>query len=510
MEITAYVGEEQNAYFAARLSKTLTGTVRCGFKDPGGVLASARVGGTVGGDCLALRDDGRLSARTLLSAQAAEGSVQGYLEVRLCRDDPAVCTQPIEGSPWYLPYKVKVLKPSNLSPLQPLPGAFAWSQSWGRASRNADVPASVSALNFNRRWSNRNVTWARMSDGGRIYTNWSLYGGQRELGAFSEQDGARLWGPLQAMDWLSTPAAGNGRIWAVTRVPDLTVNQDRAVLAAFDGTTGQQVRQVLLEDAAPFSPSRTITQSPVLDAGSVYASTTLGQVSRHRESDASKVWSVRPTPGFFGATWGSDYPFSVADGRVAGFDGSTLWALDAGNGATLFTLKLTKAAAAAAVTGTPTAPALGPSGTAYVSMHYAVNPQDLGTGLWAVDLAKGTQRWFTPGVASNAVERAGTVYVAGMDNSLLALDAATGKELWRWNVPLEDAELWPQTSDLKAVLVLVGKLAFVSVGGSATGATYAIDLDSHQPVWRYHQGGDLTVTENGVLLINGAVAINLR
>lgn len=472
------------------------------------MLASAAVGGMVGGDCLALRDDGRLSARTLLSAQAAEGSVQGYLEVRLCRDDPAVCTQPIEGSPWYLPYKVKVLKPSNLSPLQPLPGAFAWSQSWGRASRNADVPASVSALNFNRRWSNRNVTWARMSDGGRIYTNWSLYGGQRELGAFSEQDGARLWGPLQAMDWLSTPAAGNGRIWAVTRVPDLTVNQDRAVLAAFDGTTGQQVRQVLLEDAAPFSPSRTITQSPVLDAGSVYASTTLGQVSRHRESDASKVWSVRPTPGFFGATWGSDYPFSVADGRVAGFDGSTLWALDAGNGATLFTLKLTKAAAA--VTGTPTAPALGPSGTAYVSMHYAVNPQDLGTGLWAVDLAKGTQRWFTPGVASNAVERAGTVYVAGMDNSLLALDAATGKELWRWNVPLEDAELWPQTSDLKAVLVLVGKLAFVSVWGSATGATYAIDLDSHQPVWRYHQGGDLTVTENGVLLINGAVAINLR
>ncbi|MDN8617138.1 hypothetical protein [Variovorax ginsengisoli] len=44
------------------------------------------------------------------------GSYSGSFEVRVCYDaNPLVCTQPVEGSPWQLPYKIRVLDPAEFS-----------------------------------------------------------------------------------------------------------------------------------------------------------------------------------------------------------------------------------------------------------------------------------------------------------------------------------------------------------------------------------------------------------
>lgn len=46
----------------------------------------------------------------------APGTYTGNFEVRVCYDaDPLVCAQPVEGSPWQLPYKIRVLGPADLS-----------------------------------------------------------------------------------------------------------------------------------------------------------------------------------------------------------------------------------------------------------------------------------------------------------------------------------------------------------------------------------------------------------
>jgi hypothetical protein len=45
------------------------------------------------------------TAQLTTSNTLAKGSYSGNLEVRICNDDPAVCAQPVNGSPWQLPYQ---------------------------------------------------------------------------------------------------------------------------------------------------------------------------------------------------------------------------------------------------------------------------------------------------------------------------------------------------------------------------------------------------------------------
>ena len=48
--------------------------------------------------------------RTAQTLQA--GVYEGALEIRLCKDDPKVCAQPHQGSPWRLPYRIQVAPPA--------------------------------------------------------------------------------------------------------------------------------------------------------------------------------------------------------------------------------------------------------------------------------------------------------------------------------------------------------------------------------------------------------------
>jgi len=54
----------------------------------------------------------------------AAGTYDGTLEIRLCKDDPKVCSQPHKGSPWHLPYHVQVNLPLTWS-IQAAPAIVA-------------------------------------------------------------------------------------------------------------------------------------------------------------------------------------------------------------------------------------------------------------------------------------------------------------------------------------------------------------------------------------------------
>jgi hypothetical protein len=58
-------------------------------------------------------------AQLQTSATLPTGSYDGILEVRLCKDDPTVCSQQHKGSPWQLPYHVQVNQPVSWSVQNP-------------------------------------------------------------------------------------------------------------------------------------------------------------------------------------------------------------------------------------------------------------------------------------------------------------------------------------------------------------------------------------------------------
>lgn len=74
------------------------------------------------------------------SASLAPGTHSGNFGVRVCFDDPLVCNQPVEGSPWAVPYTITVADPASLSyqrwdPGQQAPGFidnFAISEAGGK------------------------------------------------------------------------------------------------------------------------------------------------------------------------------------------------------------------------------------------------------------------------------------------------------------------------------------------------------------------------------------------
>ena len=492
MEITAYPGETQKFSIVARSSKTIPGLVKAAVIDKKGV--------TMGDLSLLPRSELVYVAQMDLSPELAPGLYQGSFEVRVCRDDPRVCAQPLEGSPWNVPYKITVQQSSNLTTLRPLAGVRGWSGMGGQAARNADVTtADIKAANFTRRWRNGRSWSALLSDGGRLYTTWD------QMAAFSEHDGALLW-ENATHRWLSGFSAGNGKLWGVYADYDSFSGESATTLLSVDGASGSELKKVKLEAGPPLSssPFPTTTLGPVVDAGSVYAGTTFGLVSRLTEPGGASVWSTRPV-GEVSKASGVNFPFSVAGGRVVGFDGVTLWSLDASSGAAQFKLPLTTTQVKEYQA---VAPVLGPSGTAYASTRYASSPTSATSVLMAVDLAKGQQRWTKFDIVSRVVERQGLVYGLGKDGALLALDVASGREQWRWELPEEYFAAFGGLSTFD--LILVGPYAFISVGTSVGGATYAVDLGTHQTAWRYPTAGALAVTENGTLLIDGSIAINLQ
>lgn len=85
----------------ANLDRMIDGTVNVGIIDTSGVLNAGSVSVTA---LSATSYRATLSSASTLAA----GSYSGSFQVRLCRDTPTTCAQPIAGSPWTLPYQFTV------------------------------------------------------------------------------------------------------------------------------------------------------------------------------------------------------------------------------------------------------------------------------------------------------------------------------------------------------------------------------------------------------------------
>jgi outer membrane protein assembly factor BamB len=127
---------------------------------------------------------------------------------------------------------------------------------------------------------------------------------------------------------------------------------------------------------------------------------------------------------------------------------------------------------------------------------YALEPGD-GRLLWRTRIAKvtrigsGEQGSRYNHFASSVARDGETVYVGGFDGSLVALDAASGAERWRFAA---------EDTIAGTPAVAGGRVVF----GSFDGRVYALDAGSGEEVWRYETGAAVVsspLVRDGLVLI---------
>lgn len=490
-EVSIYEGQQQSFKIVATSSKIIEGTFNIGIIDSKGVVEPNVDVSPI----TALSYSATLRTAKALSV----GTFEGNFELRLCRDTPTVCAQPIDGSPWKLPYKITVKPGSNLTPLSSLPGATGWSGYQGGSDHAGVVNATISASAITRRWVKPLSSSGLATDGGKVFLT-PLRDTFGALIAVSELDGAELWRANGNGVWYSTPAARDGRVWALNAEGGVGLS-----LVSLDASSGGRVS---IADVP--SSYRTRLFAPVVEAGGVYVGSDEGRTYRYSASSGRQVWrggpAVAPNPVESGEFWTP----AVADGRVVSFDGNQLWLSDAASGTTIGRIDgpNPNAASSNKVHTVGTAVVLGSGDraflTSYVMASVPAGRVDTGT-LAAFDLRKQSLLWsIRSDVRSNPVLSDGVVYVVLDRSALLAVDASTGKELWVWDSPSKSAV----SMGVDAPLLVIGNYAFVGLAG----VTYAVDLKTHAAVWQYPQEGPMAVSANGVLYIGGGAlaAFNLR
>lgn len=179
---------------------------------------------------------------------------------------------------------------------------------------------------------------------------------------------------------------------------------------------------------------------------------------------------------------------SVANDRVVVAARGNLVALDADGGDELWDVRVGQ--------DTETAPAL-TADTAYVATWNGGAGED--RGVVAVALDDGSERWRAVpevGVTSAPTLAEGTVYVGGSLHSeaVIALDAADGRELWRFEAG--QYATTPAVADGR-----------VYVGGGSEHVAYALDADDGTEVWRFEADEEVWTAPT---VVDGVVYVGSR
>jgi outer membrane protein assembly factor BamB len=121
-----------------------------------------------------------------------------------------------------------------------------------------------------------------------------------------------------------------------------------------------------------------------------------------------------------------------------------------------------------------------------------------GRQLLRYNVEAGNISWRVDGFfASNPIVANGKVYTLDTDpDRLVARDLVTGATQWSVNLP-EPIGNRPEGSPFISDMVVTNNLIFLSTNAH----TYAVDLDTHLPVWSTPRSGSLAVSSNLVLYI---------
>lgn len=467
VDLVTYDGEAVSMQLGIKFNTTFDVPVRIGVFGGTGVIVPDAM--------LTQYGLGQYRARLTTAPALALGEHTSTLEVRLCYDDPRECASPVVGSPWRVPVKVTVKPGTNLTTLAAIPGLASWSNDDGNAAHSAYAAASFDPARFTRRWSKPATALGPMGApaivNGKLFTVRGNRYSNNDLLAIDEASGEILWSTsIGTGNEAGPPAAVDGKV---------VVNGAGFYnLQSFDQATGQASANIRL---SIYSECRSSTVA----GGMVYSS--YDRISRFNPATGAVEWSNGVVDAHACAP-------AVDGGMAYAYAGNKLQALNAASGSLAYSIA-DQGNTVYNPTGSPVVLGEG--------MAFVID----GKRLLGFDLNARSRAWGVEGrPVGQPVFANGIVYALGEDgNEVEARAAATGALQWK-SAGLTNWSLYAPYERM----AVTSNLLFVS--GSTT--TVALDLASHQVVWSYPLGGELAISDRGVLYIfatNGQqVAINLR
>lgn len=467
VDLVTYEGESNSIQIGMKVNATFDVPVYVSVLGGAGVIAP---------DVAVSKESAsQYRAKLTTVASLARGEHTASLDVRLCYDSASECKSPVVGSPWRVPVKVTVKPGTNLTSLAAIAGLAPWSNYNGNAAQSAYVPASFDPARFTRRWSKTETALGLMGppaiENGKLFSVRGNRFGNTDLVAIDEASGETLWSTNITTGYtVGPPAAVNGKV---------VVHTDGfAGISVFDQTTGQNLAGKRMNI---YSDCRSATVS----GGMVYSS--FDRLSKFNPATYALEWSNGIVAGPLCAP-------SVEGSLAYAFTMNKLYALNTADGGLAYTI---------ADQGNV---AYNPNGTPLVlggGMAFVVD----GKRLLGFDLGARTRAWVAEGtpVGQPVVANSVVYALAENGNEVEARAAASGIVQWK----SAGLTTWSLYAPYEHMLV-TSNLLFVS----APTATVALDLATHQVVWSYPLGGELAISDRGVLYIFAAngkqAAINLR
>jgi hypothetical protein len=413
----------------------------------------------------------------------------GQAIVSLCQD--AVCAIPLSStSAVILNYNINFLAaggawPGNhLTALAQIQGAPEWGTFQGNASHTGYVPVVLDPNSFGTRWQisvpsnlyyNGRFNLATVTTGGGNF----YVGGSNAVTAHSEFDGSIVWShSFSGLPFPSVnpPAVSNGTGYVAAG------QQSSTYMFALDGGTGSVSFQSAMASqwenylAPTIGPSGIYTDAGMY--GGMYAFSSIGNQLYFAGTAQQSTW----TPA---VDTSSVYAYTGDALRV--FDPTTGTLKQSINDPT-FTNYI-YLIGGSAVLGAPN------SVFAAAYGNSILNGGAIGNYLLHFNLQANTVDWTIKGVyPSTPAYDSGVVYVA--NNNPLRLEARSetdGTLIWSWTPPA--------SGDIGFVSeVLLTQNAIIV---STTLSTYAIDRSTHHLMWSYPASGNLALSPNGILYIEG-------
>lgn len=489
IELVTYEDEPATFQLDAQVNSTFDVPVSFGIVDSAGLVAPEAK--------IVQINRNRYNAEISTASSLKAGVHTTALEVRLCYDDPRECKSPVVGSPWRVPTTVTVKPATNLTPLSAVAGLAPWSTYNGNPLHNAYVPAHFDPAVFNRRWTRLetrpgaaepgSAAWmsAPVIDKGRVFVAFGRYPGNAELLAFGEADANPLWRhDMGRQTFVSPPATGNGKVVITSASPE------GRCLWVFDQASGQLLSKTPLQLHWSSGPAPTVVGDMVYaENGTQGDGLVKFNAAANRIEWRSNAMAV------------SGWTPSVDDSYAWIYQGNTLYALDLAHGGIAFSIL--EEGVNWVLEGT-TSPV----------MNERMGIITLDRRLVAFDLRTRTRAWVGQGASfGHPVLAQDTVYTFGANGSVVeARAASTGLLQWSsplpTNAPPSQFGMWFDTAYTD--MVVTSNLLFASSGIR----TVALDLATREVVWTYPFGGELAISEQGVLYIvspgGRLVAINLR
>lgn len=469
---------------------SFTGTLYAMTDDPNAVFATPV--------SVTSNSDGSFTLEIATSNTATSGQYTGTAVLQLCSDSSCATPQPVPSVS--ATYSIQILGsnpnwPGNhLTTLTPWTGVADWQTFQGNSAHTGFVPVTISPDQLVTRWQQgvaSNIYFNGTINLATVTTNDGLLyiSGGNVLQARRESDASLVWSyDFSGLQFPSVnpPAVSNNVVYIAAG------QQSTTYMFAFDAATGA------LDFKSPMSSQWENYLAPTIGPDGVYtnAGTYGGIYGFNTAGNQLFFTSLAQQSGWTPA---------VDATTVYAYTGDALRLIDPMSGQ---------------ITGTITDPTfvnyiyviggsvvLGAPHSAFAAAYdnSFLNGGSTGNYLLHFNTASLTIDWNVKGdYPQTPAYNAGVVYAVNNDPLQLEARSETdGSLLWSWTPPGSGDVAF------KSEVLLTNNLAFVSTNLS----TYVIDLTTHKAVWSYPASGNLALSSDGVLYLEGTsvlTAINAK